>query len=104
MAAPDVIIADRAEFIDALQRLRKGQILVQPVDSDERCVLDGCLLYTAYRPLASYQLIEEFKNREGFPHARYYRLSARGRAFAERACASWRQRPLLERLAVRLTG
>jgi hypothetical protein len=104
MATPEVIIADRGEFIDALQRLRKGQILVQPVESDDRCVLDGCMLYTAYRPLASYQLIEEFRNREGFPSARYFRLSERGRAFADRACATWRQRPLLERLAVRLTG
>jgi hypothetical protein len=33
-----------------------------------------------------------------------YRLSQRGQAFADQACAAWKRRPLLQRLAVRLTG
>jgi DNA-binding MarR family transcriptional regulator len=98
------IIADRAEFIDALMHLRRGRVLVRPSSSDERCLLDGSLLYTAYKPLADYQLIDEYPNPDGFEHARYYRLTERGREFAEQACQAWRQRPLLQRLAVRLMG
>ena len=67
-------------------------------------MLDGSLLYSSYKPLASYQLIDEFDNPQGFAHMRYYRLSASGREFAERACQAWQRWPLLERLAVRLTG
>jgi hypothetical protein len=54
--------------------------------------------------LADYELIGEYSNPEGFEHAHYYRLTPRGRQFAEQACRAWRQRPLLERLAVRLMG
>jgi len=100
----DVIIPDRAEFIDALRLLRRGRVLVRAADAETRCVLDGCVVYTAYRPLARYQLIDEFKNPEGFPNIHYYRLNHRGRDFADRACETWRRRPLLQRLAVRLTG
>ncbi len=104
MPTEDAIIPDRGEFIDALQQLRRGRVLVQPRDADERCWLDGSLLYSSYKPLVSYHLIDEFKNPQGFPNMRYYRLSDTGREFAERACQAWRQRPLLQRLAVRLTG
>ena len=100
----NVIVADRAEFIDALRQLRRGRVLVRAADTDNRCLLDGCFVYTAYQPLARYRLIDEFKNPQGFPNVHYYRLSPRGQAFAERACQAWRQRPLLQRLAVRLTG
>jgi hypothetical protein len=34
----------------------------------------------------------------------YFRLNAQGRAFADRACAAWRRKPLLERMAARLVG
>jgi DNA-binding MarR family transcriptional regulator len=101
---PQPIIADRAEFIDALMQLRRGRVLVRPSDCDERCLLDGSLLYTAYKPLADYELIGEYPNPDGFEHARYYRLTPRGREFADQACQAWRQRPLLQRLAVRLMG
>jgi DNA-binding MarR family transcriptional regulator len=101
---PQPIIADRAEFIDALMHLRRGRVLVRPSDSDERCLLDGSMLYTAYKPLADYELIDEYPNPDGFEHARYYRLTPRGREFADQACQAWRQRPLLQRLAVRLMG
>ena len=43
-------------------------------------------------------------NPQGFAGVRYYRLSERGREFAERACGNWRSRPLLQRLAIRLAG
>lgn len=100
----EVIIPDRGEFVDALRLLRRGRVLVRVAEVDNRCVLDGCIVYTAYQPLARYRLIDEFKNPDGFPSVRYYRLSARGREFADRACETWRRRPLLQRLAVRLTG
>ena len=58
----------------------------------------------AHRTLLHFGLVSEFANPQGFPSVKYYRLSERGRDFADRACDSWRRRPLLERLAVRLTG
>jgi hypothetical protein len=51
-----------------------------------------------------YGLVHEFDNPAGFRGARYYRLSAHGREFADRAEEAWRRRPWLERMAVRLTG
>jgi hypothetical protein len=98
------IIADRAEFIDALRMLRKGRVLVCVSDLSGGCVLDGAPLYSAHRTLLEYGLIGEFDNPRGFPGVRYYRLTERGRDFADRACENWRQRPLLQRLAVRLAG
>ena len=63
---------------------------------------NGAPLYSAHRTLIDYGLIREFHNPQGFGSVRYYRLSERGRDFAERACENWRRRPLLQRLAVRL--
>lgn len=98
------IIADRAEFIDALSVLRRGHVLVGVSPLSGGFVLDGAPLYSAHKPLLEYGLVSEFDNPRGFAHVRYYRLSERGRDFAERACQSWRERPLLQRLAVRLAG
>ena len=103
-----VIIPDRGEFIDALNRLRRGHVLVRPRaardDEATRCMLDSGVVYTAYPALSRYGLIGEYANPEGFDTMRYYRLTERGRRFADQACQAWRQRPLLERLAVRLVG
>ncbi len=101
---PEPIIADRGEFVDALNRLRRGHVLVKVGSSAGGCVLDGGVLYRSYEPLVRYGLIDEFKNPHGFQHASYYRLTPRGRDFAERACRAWRQKPLWQRLAVRLAG
>lgn len=98
------IIPDRAEFVDALQLLRRGRVLVKVGDGTRGCVLDGGIVYHSYETLARYGLIEEFDNPHGFEAARYYRLSQRGREFAERACSAWRSRPVWQRLAVRFTG
>ncbi len=98
------IIPDRGEFIDALRVLRKGRVLVRVSDISGGCMLDGAPLYSAHRTLIDYGLIREFDNPQGFPSVRYYRLSERGRDFADRACENWRRRPLLQRLAVRLAG
>jgi hypothetical protein len=101
---PGVIIPDRAEFIDALHQLRRGRVLVRAAEEAERCVLDGAMLYTAFTPLSQYGLLEEFKGPSELSRVYCYRLSARGREFADEACASWARQPLLKRLAVRLTG
>ena len=98
------IIPDRAEFIDALALLRRGHVLVRAAEGRGTCLLDGGIVYHSWDTLSRYGLIDEFHNPEGFPHASYYRLSERGRGFAERACQAWRARPLWQRLAVRLTG
>ena len=101
---PQPIIADRAEFIDALSLLRRGHVLVRASDGAGGCLLDGGIVYHSWEPLSRFGLIDEFDNPDGFPHAQYYRLSDRGRDFADRACAKWRRRSLWQRLAVRFTG
>jgi len=98
------IIPDRGEFVDALNLLRKGHVLVRTSEGSCGCVLDGGIVYHSWETLSQYGLIDEFDNPEGFPNASYYRLSRRGREFAERAVSTWRSRPLWQRLAVRLTG
>lgn len=98
------IIPDRGEFIDALRALGRGRVMVGFDAGGGRCVLDGAVVYTAHRPLVQFGLVDEVANPDGFEGARYYRLSRRGRAFAEKAFSAWRRRPLLERLAVRLMG
>ncbi|MDO9092135.1 MAG: hypothetical protein Q8R98_25280 [Rubrivivax sp.] len=104
MSQPEPIIADRGEFIDALTHLRRGCVLVRSDNGDERCVLNGSLMYTVFEPLVAYGLIDEVPNRDRLDHMHCYRLNSRGQAFADRACQAWKQRPLLQRLAVRLTG
>jgi len=101
---PEPIIADRGEFVDALNRLRRGHVLVKVGESSGGCVLDGSVLYRSYDPLLRYGLIDEFQNPYGFKYASYYRLTPRGKEFAERACQVWRRKPLWQRLAVRLAG
>ncbi len=98
------IIADRGEFIDALRALRRGGVMVRVGDLSGGCLLDGAPLYSAHRTLLEYRLVDEYDNPQGFASVRYYRLNPRGREFARRACDSWRRRPLLERLALRLAG
>lgn len=98
------IIADRAEFVDALLLLAKGHVLVQASEAAGGCLLDGGVVYHSYPTLKRYGLIHEFDNPEGFPHVSYYRLTPRGREFAERAVQAWRRRPVWQRLAARLTG
>ena len=101
-AAP-TLIADRGEFIDALARLRRGQLLVHSDDaSDDRCLIEGQMLYTAWRPLSQYGLLDELPRqpRQGRMHC--YKLSPRGRDFADLAVAEWKRQPLWRRLAMRL--
>ena len=106
--AGPILIADRGEFIDALRRLRCGHVLVRPraaSDNDRaNCVLDSGVVYTAFQPLARYGLIGEYANPEGFATMRYFRLTACGKRFADKALRNWRKRPLIERLAVRFFG
>lgn len=103
-ARDTVLIADRGEFVDALRLLRRGHVLVHACDSWGGCTVDGRVVHLSLRPLLDYALIDEFHNPQGFEHVRYYRLNARGLAFAERVCAEWARRPWLERLLVRLVG
>lgn len=107
-APSPIIIADRGEFIDALARLRRGHVLVRPRTANDddcaQCLLDHGIVYTAFAPLLRYGLISEYRNTQGFSNMRYYQLTDSGKRFADRARRAWRQRPLLERLAVRLMG
>ena len=102
--ASDTIIADRAEFAEALHRMRRGHILVRAGDSAHSCVIDGAPIYHSFEILRDYGLIDRFENPHGFEGIDYYRLSANGRGFADRVWDDWRSRPPLERLVVRFTG
>ena len=101
----ETTIPDCGEFIDAIALLRRGRLLVHSNDeADERCIVDGHLLYTAWRPLHDYGLLDELPHEPGHGKLHTYRLSPRGRDFAERAWAEWKRRPLLQRLAARIAG
>lgn len=100
----DRIIPDRAEFVDALRLLRKGHVLVRTSETAGGCVLDGGIVYHSYETLKRYELISEFDNPQGFENASYYRITPRGRDFADRAVQAWHSRPVWQRLAVRFTG
>ncbi|MCW5634887.1 MAG: hypothetical protein KIT17_16250 [Rubrivivax sp.] len=104
MAHANAVIPDRGEFIDVLRAMRRGHVLVQAGDHAGSWAVDGGRVFSAYDPLLRYELVAEYENPEGFEHVHYFRLTERGRDFADRAFAAWRQRPLLERLAVRLVG
>ena len=94
-----------AEFVEALQLLRRGHWLVQVGDGGAGCVtIDGARLWHSFQTLCDYGLIAEVDNPEGFRGVRYFRLSDAGRRFAERAWMAWRARPWWQRLIVRLTG
>jgi hypothetical protein len=98
------LIPDRGEFIDALRALRRGHILVRISDLSGGTCINGVPLFHSFDTLREWGLIDEFHNPQGFKHAHYYRLSESGTAFAERAIAAWRGRPLLQRLAMRFIG
>lgn len=101
---PEAIIADRAEFVETLRALQRGHVLVKAGEGAGSVLIDGRPVYHSYPPLLRYGLVHEFRNPRGFEKVRYYRLTPEGRAFADKAWASWRSRPLWQRLAVRFTG
>jgi hypothetical protein len=102
------VVVDRGEFVDALRLLRRGCVLVRPrsaADGEKAaCLLDGGMVRNAFDPLQRYRLIEEYHNPAGFAALRYFRITPSGKQFADQACLAWRQRPWLERLAIRLLG
>lgn len=102
--APTRIIPDRAEFIEALDSLRRGHVLVRTGDSALGCILDGAFVHHSFQTLLAYGLIAEYDNPFGFPGVEYYRITEQGRRFAARAWDHWRERPIWERLVVRLIG
>lgn len=104
MASSACIIADGAEFVDALHHLRRGHVLVKVGEGAHGCLIDGAFVRHSFDTLLKYRLIAEYDNPEGFPGVHYYRISDCGREFAEQAWAAWRSRPFWRRLLVRLTG
>lgn len=102
MASP--IIPDRAEFVEALNLLRRGHLMVNLGDGANTKAIGGGMVHHSAATLLAYGLVDEVDNPDGFPGVRYYRISERGRQFADRAWTQWRSRPLLERAIVRLVG
>ena len=104
MHQPQPIIADRAEFVDALHLLRRGHLLVQSGEGTGSCVLGGAVVYHSVPTLLAYGLLDPVQERELPAQTRCYKLSPRGRHFADRAWTEWKRKPLLQRMAVRLMG
>jgi hypothetical protein len=102
--AADTLIADRAEFVDALQQLLRGHVLVRVSDASWGCQLNGAPLLRSFGTLLRFGLIAEYANPAGFEGVEYYRLTERGRWFGQRALGFWRSLPLWQRAMVRLTG
>jgi hypothetical protein len=98
------IIADRAEFVEALQQLLHGHVLVRVSADSWGCQLNGVPLRRSFATLLRYGLIAPFHNPRGFAGVGYYRITDAGRGFARQALASWRALPLWQRTLVRLTG
>jgi DNA-binding IclR family transcriptional regulator len=90
------------EFIDVLRALQRGHVLVRASDCAGGCAINGSAVYHSWETLVEHGLIAEFNNPEGFRHVHYYRLSPKGRAFADRAWAEWKSKPLWQRMAARL--
>lgn len=101
---PGPIIADRAEFIDALHLLLRGHVLVRVSEASWGCLLDGAPLRRSFGTLLRYGLIAPFHNPCGFEGVDYYRLTEAGSTFARQALSSWRVLPLWQRMLVRLIG
>ena len=55
-------------------------------------------------PMPKYALLHQRVRQAGFPGVEYYRLTDRGRDFADRVWQGWRARRPLERLVTRFTG
>jgi hypothetical protein len=102
------VIADRGEFIDVIRQLRRGRLLVCSDTDPGRALIESGPVYSAHEVLAGYGLLEELPCPHGAaahaPHLHWYRLSARGREFADRAWAEWKRRPLWQRCWLRLVG
>ena len=106
MRRPDhsPIIADRAEFVEALRQLLNGHVLVRVSDASWGCQLNGAPLRWSFHTLLHFGLIAPFQNPAGFHGVAYYRITDQGRWFARRALDFWRSLPLWQRTLVRLTG
>ena len=98
------IIADRAEFVDALHQLLRGHVLVRISDASWGCQLNGAPLHRSFNTLHRFGLIAEYDNPAGFEGVGYYRITERGRWFGSRVLAFWYSLPLWRRTLVRLTG
>jgi hypothetical protein len=104
MSTAQPIIADRGEFIDALRLLRRGHVMVHMGEGSHGTAISGGPIRHSADTLHRYGLVDEFDNPDGFEGVRYYRLSERGRRFADQAWSAWRSRRLWERALVRLLG
>lgn len=98
------LIADRAEFVDALGQLMRGHVLVRISDASWGCQLNGAPLRWSFHTLLQFGLIARFDNPSGFDGVDYYRITDNGRWFASRALGLWHSLPLWQRTLVRLTG
>lgn len=92
--APDTSeIASMGEFVDCLERLLKGHLLVC-IGSDARhWTLDGAAVHWSSGALLRNGLIQTVRVPGAAVGVTHYILSAEGRSFGGRALARWRALP-----------
>jgi hypothetical protein len=98
------IIADRAAFVEALQHLLRGDVLVRMCDASWGRRPDGAPLRWSFQTLLQIGLIARFQNLAGFQGVDCDRITGQGRWFARRALDFWHSLPHWQHTPVRPTG
>lgn len=99
---PTPLIRSIGEFVDCLQQLINGHVLVRVSDLAGWTTLAGAAVYFSFDVLEGYGLIQEFQVLDGLFGVRYFRISPIGRDFALTVLAQWASQPLTHRALLRL--
>jgi len=96
------LIRSIGEFVDCLQQLLNGQVLVRVSDLAGWTTLAGAAVYFSFDVLEGYGLIQEFQVLDSWRGVRYFHISPLGRDFALTVLAEWTSQPLSHRALLRL--
>lgn len=96
------LIRSIGEFVDCLQQLLNGQVLVRVSDLAGWTTLAGAAVYFSFDVLEGYGLIQEFQVLDGLCGVRYFHISPVGRDFALTMLEEWTSQPLSHRALLRL--
>lgn len=103
-AADSPIIADRAGFVDALQHLLRGRVLVRMVDASWGWWRNGAPLRRSFQTLLHFGLMTNFQKQAGLQGMACDRITEPGRRFARRPLDFWHSLPHWQHTRVRPTG
>lgn len=99
-----VEIASIGEFVDCLERLLKGHLLVCIGTDARHWTLDGAPVHWSRAALMHAGLLEPVRVRGAAVGVTHYGLSEHGRVFGDRVLARWRSLPLWRRGLLRLVA